>query len=271
MPKTIFVTGASSGIGKATVDLFSERGWQVVATMRNPDAHTEMNHRPNVLILPLDVTDTLSIARAIEAAVIRFGRIDVLLNNAGYGMFGVFELADDEQIEAQFNTNVFGLMRVTKAILPMMRQQRSGTIINVSSIVGRLTSPLYSLYSSTKFAVEGFSETLYYELRPFGIKIKLIEPGPIQTEFNGRSKVEITLGPNHPYSNIQAKVNAFYGRSFKNADTAQTVANTIYKAANSRTYRLRYVSGVQGKLFMALARILPLWKFRWMQRMMIGI
>lgn len=271
MQKTIFITGASSGIGKATVDLFAAKGWQVVATMRNPDAQANLNHRPNVLFLPLDVKDQLSIARAVDAATMRFGKIDVLLNNAGYGMFGAFELAAEEQIADQFDTNVLGLMRVTRTVLPIMRHQQKGTIINVASIAGRVTAPFYSVYSSTKFAVEGFTESLYYELRPLGIKVKLVEPGPIKTEFNGRSKVEVDPNKATPYSQAQQKVASLYAIIFGKAEGPQTVAKTIYKAANSPTHRLRYVSGIAGKSMITLWRILPLWKMRLIQRLAMGI
>ena len=271
MAKTVFITGASSGIGRATVDLFANKGWQVVATMRRPEAHTELDHRANVLLLPLDVTDALSVSRALEKALQRFGKIDVLVNNAGYGMFGPFEMATEEQIVAQFNTNVFGVIRLTKAFIPVMRGQGHGTIVNVSSIVGRMTTPLYSLYSSTKFAVEGFSESLYYELRGFGIKVKLIEPGPIRTEFNGRSKVETGTGETNIYSDIQDKVSGFNQRAFKYADKPEKVAAVIYKAATSQSHRLRYVAGFHGKLFIAFWRVVPLWKMRFLQRLMMEI
>jgi NAD(P)-dependent dehydrogenase (short-subunit alcohol dehydrogenase family) len=271
MAKTVFITGASSGIGKATVELFLAKGWQVVATMRNPEVHSDMNHRSNVLLLPLDVTDPLSISRAVEGALNRFGTIDVLVNNAGFGTMGAFELATEEQMIAQFNTNVFGSMRLVKAILPTMRAQKSGTIINITSVAGRITSPLYSLYCSSKFAVEGFTEALYYELRPWNIKLKLVEPGPIKTEFNGRSKMELNENDNSTYADIHKKVKCFYDKLFGRAEQPEVVAKTIFKAASSTCYRLRYPAGVAGKFMLAATRIMPLWKLRWLQRTLMGL
>jgi NAD(P)-dependent dehydrogenase (short-subunit alcohol dehydrogenase family) len=271
MPKTIFITGASSGIGKTTVEFFADKGWQVVATMRNPAAHDEMNHRPNVLLLPLDVNDALSVARAVDAAIAHCGKVDVLVNNAGFAVFGAFENASEEQVFEQFNTNVFGAMRLTRALLPHFRAQKSGTIINVTSVAGRITSPLYSLYCSSKFALEGFTEALYYELRPFGVKTKLVEPGPIKTNFNGASRSDASSEGLNPYADIHERVSQFYGKVFDGAESPRLVAATIFKAANSSCHRLRYVAGKGGKTIIALSRFMPLWKFRWLQRLVIGI
>lgn len=184
---TIFITGASSGIGRATAKHFAERGWNVVATMRSPEQETEFITLDNVLVLKLDVEKETTIQTALAEAIERFGTIDVLLNNAGYGTMGLIEAATEEQIRRQFEVNVFGLIRMTKAMLPHFRSNQKGMLINISSMGGKVTFPTMSLYHSSKFAVEGFSESVSYELASQNIKVKLIEPGAIHTDFGGRS------------------------------------------------------------------------------------
>ena len=174
--KTILITGASSGIGKATARLFQRTGWNVVATMRSPDNETELGTLENTLVTRLDVTEPASIDEAVEAAIDRFGTIDVLLNNAGYGAYGPLEAFPMERIKRQFDTNVIGLIATTQSALRHMRAARSGIIVNISSIGGQMTFPLGTLYHGTKFAVEGLSEALHYELEPLGIRVKIIEP-----------------------------------------------------------------------------------------------
>ena len=169
MSNTILITGASSGIGKATAKKFQNEGWNVIATMRSPEKEEELNQLDNILVTQLDVQDTATIKSAIDAGLERFGKIDVVLNNAGYGLMGTFESADDASIRRQFDVNVFGLFDVTKAALPHFRENKSGLFINISSIGGKMTFPLMPLYHSTKFAVEGFSESLHYELSSAGI------------------------------------------------------------------------------------------------------
>jgi NAD(P)-dependent dehydrogenase (short-subunit alcohol dehydrogenase family) len=184
---TIVITGASSGIGKATATYFAAQGWKVAATMRRPENQAEDGQIDGISRYALDVTDEASIRRATHQILSDFGQVDVVLNNAGYGLIGSFEATTPAQIERQFATNVFGLMSVTWAFLPHFRAKRAGLFMNVSSIGGRVTFPLLSLYHSTKWAVEGFSESLAYELREFGIQVKLIEPGAVDTDFSGRS------------------------------------------------------------------------------------
>src|SRR5262249_25648147 len=152
-----------------------------------PERAGDLFKLPNVACLRLDVTDTETITQAVKDAVARFGSIDVLVNNAGYGLVGPFEASTKENIERQFNTNLFGLMETTRAILPHFREKRNGVLINVASMGGRITFPLYSLYHATKWAVEGYSESLQHELLPFNIRVKIIEPGPIKTDFYDRS------------------------------------------------------------------------------------
>jgi NADP-dependent 3-hydroxy acid dehydrogenase YdfG len=150
MKKTVLITGASSGFGKVTAKLFDKNDWNVIATMRSPEKETELSALSNVFITKLDVTDKLSIQSAVAAGIQKFGKIDVLVNNAGYGALGILEAATEQQVKQQFDVNLFGLIEVTKAVLPGMRQQKSGTIINVSSVGGRITFPFSSLYHATK-------------------------------------------------------------------------------------------------------------------------
>jgi NADP-dependent 3-hydroxy acid dehydrogenase YdfG len=187
MKKTILITGSSSGIGKATARLFQRAGWNVIATMRSPEKETELSALPNVLVARLDVQDSASIAVAVSAGIERFGRIDVLLNNAGYGAYGLLEATPMEKISRQFDVNVIGLLETTKAVLPHLRASKSGTIINISSIGGKMAFPLGTLYHGTKFAVEGLSEALHYELSAIGVSVKIVEPGFVKTDFAGRS------------------------------------------------------------------------------------
>ncbi|MFD0764380.1 SDR family oxidoreductase [Mucilaginibacter lutimaris] len=247
MKNTILITGASSGIGKATAKLFLEKGWNVIATMRNPENETELNEQENLLLAQLDVLDLASIEKAIATGIEKFGKIDALVNNAGYGAFGPLEAFSRESIIRQFNTNVIGLMDVTRAILPHFRGNKSGVIINISSIGGKMAFPLGTLYHGTKFAVEGISEALSYELEQFGAKIKIVEPGAIATDFAGRSLDFSNDESMTEYQDIVSKVNEGMPAFFKNASTASVVANVIYEAATDGTGKLRYTAGEDAK------------------------
>ena len=187
--QTILITGASSGIGKASATLFADRGWNVVATMRNPDDGAGLADRDNVVVTALDLLDSGSIDAAVALGLERFGTIDVLLNNAGYGAYGPLEATPPETLRRQFDVNVFGLVATMRAVLPAMRTQRSGVIVNVSSVGGRMAFPLGSLYHGSKWAVEGLSEAVHYELSTLGIRVKIVEPGGVNTNFSGRSFV----------------------------------------------------------------------------------
>ena len=185
--KVWFITGTSTGFGRRTAQEALERGHYVVATSRDTDDIEGLNEKysDRVLTLPLDVTDEKSIGKAVEAAIERHGRIDILMNNAGYGMAGAVEETSNEEIRRQYDVNVFGLLNVTRAALPHMREQNEGLIINLSSMVGLTSMPGIGIYSSTKFAVEGISEALAGELQPLGIMVMLVEPGAFDTEFAG--------------------------------------------------------------------------------------
>lgn len=267
--KTVLITGSSSGIGKATALYFSNRGWNVAATMRNPSNDNELAKIENIRMYTLDVTDEPGIQSTIAAVLRDFRQIDVIINNAGYGTTGIFEKAGKEQIQKQFDTNLFGVMNVIRAILPYFRSRRAGTIINVSSMGGLMTFPIYSLYHGTKWALEGFSEGLLHEVRQFNIKIKLVEPGAIKTDFYNRSQ---ELFQKEGYNEYDAYEKITYANLQKEGATApgpEVVAKIIFKAANSRTFRLRYPAGPLAPFLLFLRRILPNSWFFAMVRMVV--
>ncbi|HQT44441.1 MAG TPA: SDR family oxidoreductase [Candidatus Micrarchaeota archaeon] len=253
MGKVVLITGASSGIGLETARLFAAKGWKVFATMRHPPSDSPLYSLENVEIARLDVLDTKSIASAISLANKKYGRIDVLVNNAGYGLVGPVEGATRQQISQQAETNLVGLIDVTRQVLPFMRAQKSGAIVNVSSMGGRVVFPLYSMYHATKFGVEGFTESLAFELEPFGIKVRLIEPGMIDTDFYSRSMSVVS----HPaYSKYEKKaLGDMHGRPGR-TKLAQ-VAQAIYSAATDKGSRLRYPVGSDAMLLLALKQLLP--------------
>lgn len=241
--KTILITGTSSGIGEATAKHFQANGWNVVATMRTPENAGDLADLENVHVSRLDVTDPASIAEAVAAGIDRFGKIDVLLNNAGYGAYGALEAFSMDRIRRQFDTNVVGLMEVTKAVLPHMRRNRAGTIINISSIGGQITFPLGTLYHGTKFAVEGLSEALHYELEPLGIRVRIVEPGMIKTNFGG-SSFDFALDENLPdYAPMAEAMGRVFGKLAANPSAPESVAEVIWEAANETGDRLRFRAG----------------------------
>jgi NAD(P)-dependent dehydrogenase (short-subunit alcohol dehydrogenase family) len=255
MSQTVFITGASSGIGRSTASLFLERGWNVAATMRQPDEDGGGFEGDHALALRLDVTDVGTVRAARDRAIARFGAVDVLVNNAGYGAVGPFEASTPEQVRRQFDTNVLGLMDVTRAFLPHFRGRRRGVIVNVSSMGGRITFPLYSLYHATKWAVEGFSEALTYELEPFGIRVKIVEPGPIKTDFYDRSLDVMTEAGLDAYDEFVARAMPALQKAGADAPGPEVVARSIYRAATDGSRRLRYPANSAGILL--LRRLLP--------------
>jgi NAD(P)-dependent dehydrogenase (short-subunit alcohol dehydrogenase family) len=258
--KTVFITGASSGIGRETARMFAQRGWNVIATMRKPEAEIELQKLDNVFVTRCDVTDPDSIRNAISEGIRNFGRIDALVNNAGFYTIGVVEAATDEQIRRQLDTNLLGLIRTTKEILPHFRKQKSGAIINLSSIAGRTVVPLQSLYHASKWGVEGFSESLQYELRPFNILVKIIEPGVIKTDFYGRSMTVINEETSDDYKSYADRVVSNLVRNGENGSDPQEVADVIFRAANSKSRKLRYPVG-RSKNLVTISRIIPAWMF----------
>ncbi len=258
--KTVLITGTSSGIGKETAIYFSKKEWNVIATMRNPKKRKNVfQNIKNIDTIHLDVLDYSSIKKAIEYAKKKYGSIDVLVNNAGYASFGPFEISSQDHVEKQFKTNVLGLMDVTREIITLMRKQKQGVIINVTSSAGRMTFPLYSLYNSTKWAVEGFAESLQFELRQFNIKVKNIEPGIIKTDFYDRSKDEIKIGKIHEYDKIVEIMKNYEENNLKKGRYSHpnVVAKTIYNAATDNTWKLRYHTGKYSGMILWLRRILP--------------
>jgi NADP-dependent 3-hydroxy acid dehydrogenase YdfG len=242
MNKTILITGASSGIGKATAIHFQQQGWNVIATMRSPEKETELNKLENVLLERLDVLDVTSIEQAIKNSIAKFGKIDALLNNAGYGAYGPLETFPRENIIRQFNTNVIGLMDVTKAIIPHYRQNKDGVIVNISSIGGQMTFALGSLYHGTKFAVEGISESLHYEMKEIGVKVKIVEPGFIATDFGSRS-FDFQAGDISDYQPLIGALMKQWQNSNNTVSPPSLVAEVIFKAVTDGTNQLRYRAG----------------------------
>jgi NAD(P)-dependent dehydrogenase (short-subunit alcohol dehydrogenase family) len=253
----VLITGASSGIGQAAAQLFAERGWRVAATMRNPAAGAQLAELPGITVLQLDVTDAVSVSAAVAATLAQFGRIDVVVNNAGYGLFGPFETATDEQVRGQFATNVDGVFAVTRAVLPTMRHQGSGTIINVASLGGLITLPLFSLYHATKFAVVGFTESLSFELAPLGIRAKVIAPGGVATQFAGRSLARTFTDSDHAYGDTLSKVMTALNDRRSNYSTAASIADVIFNAATDGTGQVMYLAGQDAEQAYAMQRSLP--------------
>ena len=242
MNKTILITGTSSGIGKATAIYFQQKGWNVIATMRSPEKDTELKELENVLLEKLDVLDLESINQAIQNGIEKFGKIDALVNNAGYGAYGPLESFPRENIIKQFNTNVIGLMDVTKAIIPHFRANKDGVIVNISSIGGQMTFALGSLYHGTKFAVEGISESLHYEMKEIGVKVKIVEPGMIATDFGGRS-FDFQAGEIAEYQPIIGALMKQWQNPDNSSSAASLVADVIYTAVSDDSEQLRYRAG----------------------------
>ena len=245
MKKTIFITGASSGIGQATAQYFLTQGWNVVATMRSPEKQDVLQNGDNLLVLPLDVEKTESFQNVIDTAIAKFGKIDVLLNNAGYGQHGLFEATTAEQIQRQFSVNFFGTLEITRAFLPHFREQKSGNIITITSGVGRVTVPLVSTYAASKFALEGFFESLSFELASQNIKVKIIEPGNIATNFEQTTKSNFATDENLiDYSGYLKQMDEVFAAIYSGGgSTATNVAEAIFTAATDETTVLRYVVG----------------------------
>ncbi len=241
-PKTVFITGASSGIGRATAVYFQQQGWQVAATMRSPSAGRELAALGNVLVSALDVTDEESIQAAVRGVEERFGAIDVLVNNAGHGVYGVLEATPVESIRRQFETNVVGMLATTRAVLPGMRRRRSGVVVNISSIIGRLPFPFSSAYCGSKFAVEGLSEALSLELGAIGVRVKIVEPGIIFTNFATAMEFHNTASLQE-YQPLLGRFNGRIGEFLKEGVKPELVAEVIYRAATDGSDKLRYLAG----------------------------
>jgi NAD(P)-dependent dehydrogenase (short-subunit alcohol dehydrogenase family) len=243
------VTGSSSGIGYETSLALARDGFLTYATMRNLEKGNDLKSNAAMENLPLkimqlDVTDDISITKAVQFIITDSGRIDIVVNNAGYGLVGAFEDLSLDEIKQQYETNFYGVVRVTQAILPIMRKQKSGRIINISSGAGRFGYPGGSAYISTKFALEGLSESLWYELDPFGIKVILVEPGVIRTNFgNGMVVAKKSQDPASAYLSMTMKMNEVLGQLMQNGSPPSLVANVVLQAAKSDNPNLRYLAG----------------------------
>ena len=253
------VTGSSSGIGLAASLALAKNGYVTYATMRNLakqdsiQSVAEKEHLP-VRTVQLDVTDENSVKNAIQSILSESGRIDLLVNNAGYGMTGAFEDIGMDEIKSLYETNVFGVIRVTQAVLPIMRKQGSGRIINISSGAGRIGYPGGSAYVSSKFALEGLSESMAFEVEQFGIKTVLVEPGFIRTNFaENIVTAKKAQDPNSPYSQMmmQMKSSSHRRRMIENAPDADLVASVIVEAATAKEPNLRYLAGKDVQQMMA--------------------
>ncbi len=239
MQKTIFITGASAGLGKAAARLFQSRGWNVIATMRSPEKETELNKLSNVTLLPLDVTDPDQI-KATVAEAITLGPVDVVFNNAGYGLMGALESFTDEQVVKEINTNLLGVIRVTQAFLPHFRERKGGVFISTTSIGGLIGFPLHSVYHATKFALEGWSEGMSFELGLHNIAIKTVAPGGIATDFTGRSLERSS----HPaYQDLEHQLFSTIDSMMQAASTPEQIAQVVYEAATDGRDQIRYVAG----------------------------
>ena len=251
MKKTILITGSNSGIGKITAEYFVERNWQVIATMRNTEKAGSLKEHPNVSIYQLDVTDTESIKNAKEAILNDFGKIDVILNNAGFGCYGAFEPTTESEIDRQIAVNIKGVMMMTKVFLEHFRKNRNGLFINISSIAGLVSYPLASMYVCSKWAVEGFTEGIYYELRPLGVQVKLVEPGGFKTNFQieGISWSHDESMPEYH----EATQKTIKTRKQRHPDMPDpiAVAEKIFEAANDESDRLRYLVGDDAESYFA--------------------
>ena len=256
MASTVLITGSSSGFGMASAALFLAHGWNVIATMRSPRP-TLFEASDRLLVTALDVTDPQSVSNAAAAGIARFERIDVLVNNAGIGLFSALEATPDDVIRQVFETNTFGVMTVTRAVVPHMRERGSGTIVNVTSSVGIAPMPLVSVYTASKYAIEGFSESLAFELGTFGVRVKIVEPGLApSTSFaanSGGRGDDLMPAAYAAYADRYLKSMREYATAHT---TQEDVAESIYAAATDEGDRLRYPAGADSVMLVELRKSL---------------
>jgi NAD(P)-dependent dehydrogenase (short-subunit alcohol dehydrogenase family) len=251
MTKTVLITGCSSGFGKATAGLFLDRGWNVVATMRTPSPAFGDSGR--LLVARMDVTDAESVDRAVDDGIRRFGGIDAVVNNAGIGLFSAMEATPASTIREVFETNVFGVMTVVRKIIPHLRERRSGTIVNVTSSTGLAPMPLVSVYAASKTAIEGFSESLAYELSIFNIRVKIVEPGMAPTTSfaaNGSERMNGLLPES--YANYAAQLFEYMQNQSTPTTAERDVAEKVFEAAGDESGRLRYPAGADSEMLAQL-------------------
>lgn len=248
----VLITGTSSGIGRAIASAFAAKGYEVFGTSRNPQRNEPI---AGVELLPLDVGDQASVTSAVSTVIQRAGRIDVLVNNAGVGVFGAAEESSIAQAQELFDTNFFGLIRVTNEVLPHLRAQRSGRIINISSVLGFLPAPYGALYAASKHAVEGYSESLDHETREFGVRVSVVEPGYTDTAFDANA-----ADPDSPiesYRALREQVKEGLIKAVRAGDDPSVVAKVALKAATSRSPKLRYPAGPLARQLTVLKKFAP--------------
>lgn len=264
-PKTALVTGASSGIGRASAEALARAGFAVFGTSRKPGG----NNPSQVSMLACDVTHEASVASLVSEVLARTGRIDVLVNNAGLGLFGGAEESSAAQVQRLFDVNLFGVVRVTNAVLPSMRTHGQGRIINLSSALGFVPAPYSAYYAASKFALEGYSESLDHEVRAFNVRVSLIEPGTVKGNFD-----QSALEPDTKmaeYDGGRAWVHGFYKKALLTAVTPEEVADAVLLAATAPRQRLRYPVGKVAKQVSLLRRFLPMRVFDKILRQQFGL
>lgn len=260
MAKTIFITGTSTGLGKLTAMHFAKKGWNVAATMRNPEKETQFTAFPNVKVFKLDVTQIATISTAVQQAIAAFGTIDVIVNNAGIGMYGALELTSDDDITKQFEVNVKGVINVIRAFLPHLRANRAGKIINISSVMGISTAlPLGSLYNMSKFALEGLTEGLTFELKPLNISLHLIEPGGFGSAFGEN----VTFSKSTEIKDYDLITDSVLKVMIAAANAEppvnpQPIVDEIYALSTGKNTAFRTVVGKDAKLVIFLRKVLPI-------------
>lgn len=243
MNKTILITGTSSGYGKATAELFFDRGWNVVATMRHPKPDSFRSQSDRLKVVPLDVTIPESVGKAIAEAIATFGTIDVLVNNAGIGVVGAFEATPMATVREVFETNTFGVMSMTQAVIPLFRERKSGVVVNVTSSVTLARMPLAAAYTASKAAIEGFTGSLAFELEAFNVKVKLVEPGygpATRFSSNGASRMQGLIP--EAYAPFAEPIFAAFAQPGA-VTTESDVAEGVWRAANDTTGQLRFPAG----------------------------
>lgn len=258
--QVILVTGCSSGIGRSTALEAALRGHRVFASARNRNDLAELERRENVAGLALDVTDAASIRSAVEAVLSQAGRIDALVNNAGYGQYGAVEEVSAEEWRAQFEVNFFGAIEMTRAVLPAMRAARRGTVVMVSSVAGQISIPFAGPYCAAKHALEAVADVLRVEVAPFGVRTVLVEPGPIETRFGERARSQVApfLSRPGPYRELYAGAERAMDSDFQKGKLPpEAVARVVVDAIESRRPRPRYPVGSIAKALVPLKRVLP--------------
>ncbi|MBX3188572.1 MAG: SDR family oxidoreductase [Labilithrix sp.] len=265
--KNVLITGCSSGYGRATAAHFLERGWNVVATMRTPRQDLPASDR--LRVVRLDVTDRGSIADAIREGIAAFGGLDVVVNNAGIGLLSAFEATPEKTIREVFETNTFGMMAVTQAIIPHFRERRAGTLVNVTSSVGIVPMPLVSVYAASKLAIEGFTEALSYELSSFGVRTKIVEPGyGPSTSFvaNGMDRMQGLV----PEAYAAYAERLMGGHAAAKTTNADDVARAVWLAATDGSKRLRYPAGPDAEDLAAMRGAMPGEQYLEQMRALVG-